>query len=49
MVTIIEKRTEKDPLQHIGENAGICWGADISNMENNIKRAKTCMQSRHLV
>lgn len=48
MVTIIEKRTEKDPLQHIGENAGICWGADISNMENNIKRAKTCMQSRHL-
>lgn len=48
MVTILEKRTEKDPLQHIGEDAGICWGADISNVENNIKRAKTCMKSGHM-
>ena len=34
MIKILEKRTEKDPLTHIGENAGICWGADISNEEN---------------
>ena len=48
MVKIIEKRTEKDPLQHIGENAGICWGADITNVEKNIERAKTCMKSGHM-
>jgi thymidylate synthase (FAD) len=49
MVTIIEKRTEKDPLQHIGENAGVCWNADIRDVEKNIKRGKSCMKSRYLV
>lgn len=48
MVKILEKRTEKDPLQHIGENAGICWGADITNVEKNIERAKICMKSGHM-
>lgn len=48
MVEIIKKRTELDPLQHIGENAGICWGADISNPLENIKRGKSCMKSGHM-
>ncbi len=48
MITIIEKRTEKDPLAHIGENAGVCWNSDISDVEKNIKRGKSCIQSGHL-
>ena len=48
MIKLLEKRTEKDPLNHIGENAGICWGADISNEEKNIKRGKSCMKSGHM-
>lgn len=48
MVDILEKRTEKDPLTHIGENAGICWNSDITNREKNIERAKSCMKSGHM-
>ncbi len=48
MIRLLEKRTEKDPLTHIGENAGICWGADISDEEKNIKRGKSCMKSGHM-
>ena len=48
MIKILEKRTEKDPLTHIGENAGICWGTDISDEENNIKRGKSCMKRGHM-
>ena len=48
MITILEKRTEKDPLCHIGENAGICWNADISNEYNNVIRGKSCMKSGHM-
>ena len=48
MVKIIEKRTEKDPLSHIGENAGVCWGADVSDYEKNVKRGKSCMKSGHM-
>lgn len=48
MVEIIEKRTERDPLCHIGENAGICWGADVSDEKKNIERGKNCMKSGHM-
>ena len=48
MIKILEKRTEKDPLTHIGENASICWGADISDEEKNINRGKSCMKSGHM-
>ena len=48
MITILEKRTEKDPLQHIGENAGVCWNSDITDVEKNIKRGKSCLKSGHL-
>lgn len=48
MITILEKRTEKDPLQHIGENAGVCWNSDITDIEKNIKRGKSCLKSGHL-
>lgn len=48
MIEIIEKRTETDPLCHIGENAGVCWGADVSDEKKNIERGKDCMRSGHM-
>lgn len=48
MITIIEKRTEKDPLSHIGENAGICWNSDITDCVKNINRGKSCLKSGHM-
>lgn len=49
MITILEKRTEKDPVNHIGENAGICWNSDVSDYEKNVKRGKSCMKSGLLI
>lgn len=48
MIKIIENRTEKDPLTHIGENAGICWGSDVSNKDTNTIRGHNCMKSGHM-
>ncbi|MCF0126543.1 MAG: FAD-dependent thymidylate synthase [Clostridia bacterium] len=45
-VTIL-KWTPKDPLCQMGYNAGYCWGADVSDDEKNIKRAKDCILSGH--
>jgi thymidylate synthase (FAD) len=45
-VTILNGTT-KNPLQAIGERAGICWGGDTSNKEKNIKRAIDCITSGH--
>lgn len=45
-VTILPE-TPKDPLALIGRRAGICWGADITNEEKNIKRGIECIESGH--
>ena len=45
-VTILEWTT-KNPLQQIGYNAGVCWGANVDDKEKNIKRAKECIKSGH--
>lgn len=45
-VTILPE-TPKDPLALIGRRAGICWGADITNEEKNIKRGIKCIESGH--
>lgn len=47
MRIIILNGTTKNPLQTIGERAGICWNADISDKEKNIERAKNCIKSGH--
>lgn len=46
MVTI-QKHTTKNPITMIGEEAGICWGTDITNNEKNYKRGIDCLQSEH--
>lgn len=45
-ITILNGTT-KNPLQTIGERAGICWGGDISDKDKNIKRAIDCIKSNH--
>ena len=45
-ITIL-KETTKNPITLIGERAGICWGADISDNEKNYKRGMDCILSNH--
>ena len=44
---IIQEHTTKEPIQLIGEEAGVCWGADIEDAEKNYKRGLDCIQSNH--
>ena len=43
-ITILSETT-KYPITLIGERAGVCWGADISDDKKNYKRGIT--SSRH--
>lgn len=47
MKIVILDGTTKNPLQVIGERAGICWGGDTSDKDKNIKRAVDCIISGH--
>lgn len=44
---IILPETPKNPLSLIGERAGVCWNADVSDDEKNIKRGIDCIDSGH--
>lgn len=46
MVTIQEDTT-KNPIQLIGREAGVCWGADVADEEKNYKRGLDCIKSNH--
>lgn len=46
MITILPSTTEK-PLQIIGAMAGVCWDANVTDEEKNIKRAIDCIVSGH--
>lgn len=48
MIEIIKRWTETDPLTHIGFAAGYCWGADVSDDNENIRRGKSCIKSGHM-
>lgn len=43
----IQKHTTMNPITLIGEEAGICWGADITDEEKNYKRGVDCIKSDH--
>lgn len=45
-VTILEETT-KDPITLMGQRAGVCWGADITDKEKNYKRGLNCLKSGH--
>ena len=44
---IIQEHTTKFPLQLMGEEAGICWGADTTDTEKNYKRGLGCLSDGH--
>ena len=44
---IIDMETTTIPISLIGEMAGLCWGADITDKEKNYKRGVDCIQSGH--
>ena len=44
---ILLPETTKNPITLIGERAGICWGADITDTEKNYKRGLDCIKSNH--
>ena len=46
MITIL-KETTKTPITLMGERAGVCWGADITDSGKNYKRGLECIQSGH--
>ena len=43
----IQKHTTTNPITLIGEEAGICWGADITDEAKNYKRGVDCIKSDH--
>lgn len=45
-ITILPETT-KNPITLIGQRAGVCWGADISDNEKNYKRGLDCIKSEH--
>lgn len=44
----IQNHTTLHPLAMIGEEAGVCWGADTSNIRKNVKRGRSCLKNGHL-
>lgn len=43
----IQKYTTKNPITMIGYEAGVCWGADVSDDEKNYKRGLDCLEANH--
>ena len=45
-ITILEETT-RNPISLMGQRAGVCWGADITDKEKNFKRGLDCLTSGH--
>ena len=45
-ITILEETT-RNPISLMGQRAGVCWGADVTNKERNYKRGLDCLKSGH--
>lgn len=39
--------TTEHPLQKIGSVAGVCWGANTDDIQKNVNRAISCIESDH--
>lgn len=44
---IIQEFTTKKPISMIGMQAGVCWGADVSDPAKNYKRGIACLENDH--
>lgn len=45
-ITILPETT-KNPITLMGQRAGVCWGANVSDDEKNYKRGIDCIKSGH--
>lgn len=45
-ITILSETT-KNPITLMGQRAGVCWGANVSDNEKNYKRGFDCIKSGH--
>lgn len=45
-ITVLPETT-KNPITLMGQRAGICTGADITDPEKNYKRGIDCIESNH--
>jgi len=43
----IHKQTTNAPISLIGEMAGVCWGADTTDLAKNYKRGISCLEAQH--
>ena len=43
----IQPYTTKSPISLIGEEAGICWGANTADQMRNYKRGLECLTNEH--
>ena len=41
---IVQDFTCKEPITMIGTEAGVCWGADISDQKKNYRRGMTALR-----
>ena len=46
-VIIQSEYTTQNPITMIGKEAGICWGADITDDNKNYKRGLECLENEH--
>ena len=46
-VIIQSEYTTQNPITMIGKEAGICWGADITDDNKNYKRGLECLENGH--
>lgn len=44
---IVLPETTKNPITLIGQRAGVCWGADVSDDKKNYNRGLDCIESGH--
>ena len=47
-IVTIQNTTTSNPISMIGLEAGVCWGANITDEEKNYKRGLDCLQSGHM-
>lgn len=43
----IQQETTPDPISLIGREAGVCWGADITDAPKNHRRGMDCLAAGH--
>ena len=46
-IVTIQEHTTTNPILMIGEEAGICWGADTTSPVGNYNRGMDCLRSGH--